>query len=782
MPAHTGRPLPWPRFPGAHAVVAAATLALLAPTCAGVCAAGNATIAVGGNSVVADVPYLEEEGEHLVACAGVATGYSGDAVAKCVFGSVQVSTAGCRPIGCPVGTAGQARLGVQETLRPVAISRSLTHRQVWSARCAELDREWEGWVWLRCFLGEVQADASTCRPTASLRGERMFWRLVNAADLSGTWRVFEASFHTSPDCVSGNLSSLPGVLVSSSEDTIIVDGDKRNMVDQDRSTAWSPRCEGGCRAGVAWIGYALEAPAERVRCINLLQSTVACCESTRVQLEVWDGATWQVMQVWDTAALPKTSQYGIRLQVPITCDAGKPEGEGIGHNCDGLPVVGLQEGDKCSAQCSSGYYGEREVYACQEDGAFTGIIPVCYNADTVHQGLMAMSAVFVVLMVTQQYRFWCMSHKLQLSEDPEMIHPEMKGRWLEKGGMSFWKYFVELKAEEQKKSAFGFEGDHKKREQEEEEEDPGKGKNSKKKKDKAMERKKELLEVGDRVKVLIVDKILIWQPGTVCTTNPLTVQVDGWSTPWSWDIIEAIDVDKKKEKEEAGETEALMDAVQDLKRGMFHKCCRCFGKKEPVVKKSDGLGSPRDGSPGSSPRSPRDGDGNARERKGKDGKKDPKDKGKKKNRVKKGGLFSIFRKKDPSERTYSAPRVFLDGLCSICEDPDICWSLLCCPLCRIADTWHSMGMPAWLDYWKVFFLYSFCPCCWPCLNFYGRLRVRRLFEIPKEPHRDCIIHLCCCCCCTPCGLCQEARLVDAPNQFKMSEKRLHDLKAEGLRA
>merc|ERR1711964_825896 len=80
-----------------------------------------------------------------------------------------------------------------------------------------------------------------------------------------------------------------------------------------------------------------------------------------------------------------------------------------------------------------------------------------------------------------------------------------------------------------------------------------------------------------------------------------------------------------------------------------------------------------------------------------------------------------------TEKYQSKPRVFLDGLCSPCEDPDTCCIFLCCPLCRIADTWHTIGLPTWLTYWKVFFLYAVCPCLWPCLNFYGRHRVRKTF-------------------------------------------------------
>ncbi|CAJ1387345.1 unnamed protein product, partial [Effrenium voratum] len=104
----------------------------------------------------------------------------------------------------------------------------------------------------------------------------------------------------------------------------------------------------------------------------------------------------------------------------------------------------------------------------------------------------------------------------------------------------------------------------------------------------------------------------------------------------------------------------------------------------------------------------------------------------------------------------------VDGLCSPCEDPDLCLSYALCPLCRQADTWHTLGVPEWQGYWKVLAAYVLCPWFWPCLNFYARYRIRQAFRIHLEPHRDCIIHCLCCCCCTPCAHLQEARLVDAP--------------------
>merc|ERR1711879_278189 len=108
------------------------------------------------------------------------------------------------------------------------------------------------------------------------------------------------------------------------------------------------------------------------------------------------------------------------------------------------------------------------------------------------------------------------------------------------------------------------------------------------------------------------------------------------------------------------------------------------------------------------------------------------------------------------------------GLCNPCEDPDLCWRCVFFPICRIADTWHTLGEPRLLTYWRVLIAYYLCPCCWPCLNFFGRYRVRTAFGLPLEPHRDCLVHCCCPCCCAPCAVIQEARLVDAPGVLYQS--------------
>jgi len=126
----------------------------------------------------------------------------------------------------------------------------------------------------------------------------------------------------------------------------------------------------------------------------------------------------------------------------------------------------------------------------------------------------------------------------------------------------------------------------------------------------------------------------------------------------------------------------------------------------------------------------------------------------------------------PEKKKRRRPTV-LHGLCDICQDPDVCWTCILCPICRIADTWHTIGRPAWLSYWNVVLMYYLCPCLWPVFNFLGRLRLRQTFMIPLQPHRDCVMHCCCCCLCAPCAICQEARLVDAPGVFFYARKKLH---------
>lgn len=133
-------------------------------------------------------------------------------------------------------------------------------------------------------------------------------------------------------------------------------------------------------------------------------------------------------------------------------------------------------------------------------------------------------------------------------------------------------------------------------------------------------------------------------------------------------------------------------------------------------------------------------------------------------------------------RRQSGQKQGVDGACSPCEDPDLCVAYMLCPLCRQADTWHTLGVPEWQTYWKVLAAYILCPWCWPCLNFYGRYRIRQAFKINLEPHRDFVMHCCCCCCCTACAHLQEARLVDAPMLYFHCKHKLADFHLREVQA
>merc|ERR1712060_979085 len=91
------------------------------------------------------------------------------------------------------------------------------------------------------------------------------------------------------------------------------------------------------------------------------------------------------MQVWNSiGALQMPDGKGYHLLVPKTCELGRPEGDGIAHDCVGPPVVGVQAGQTCTARCAEGYYGESAEFSCGSDGLFSGDTPMCYNLDTVY--------------------------------------------------------------------------------------------------------------------------------------------------------------------------------------------------------------------------------------------------------------------------------------------------------------------------------------------------------------------------------------------------------------
>lgn len=634
------------------------TLLLCLPLVSADCPAQSRPLTVGLQTVVLPVPALSEGRNFRRTCEWVNPGYEGFVEAICVGSRLSVGAGRCSPKGCAAGLVAEVEVGDQ--LVEATNARSLLHGEVSSVTCSSLVEGFHGYVWLRCSLGELEGDASSCQPRAV--GERSFWRIVNADYLPGTWRVYELAFHVNKDC-SGELQ---GTIVSSSQQSL-ADASKQLAFDRNAGTSWAARCDGGCEPGVAWLGLVLDAPSERVRCVNLLQSRVACCGSRNVRLEVWDGAGWQAVQVWDTAGLERGSR-GFALPVPATCEAaGGPEGAGVEHDCRGPPVVGLQAGDTCHAECGEGYYGSREKFTCGPNGLLVGQNPTCYHEDSIYRFGGAVCALLGLLFLACQYRFWCMYHKVQLTHDIGMILPAMTGRWFEKEGTTVWQVILDAEHEDDRKSAYDF--------------DEGGGEAA----------------------------------AGAGATEKGKGAADGAAKAGRGDK------DKDGEPQFIGKGTLKAD-LEMARKGMITETAD--EEVEFVLEK------------------------------------------------KKVKTYS-------TDRYKSRTRVFLDGLCSPCEDPDLCCTCVLCPLCRVADTWHTIGVPTWLTFWRTFFLYAMCPCMWPCLNFYGRLRVRKAFDIPLEPHRDFCVHCCCCLCCAPCAICQEARTVDAPVLYHRMVQRVRELKDEG---
>uniref|UniRef100_A0A7S4QDK5 Sushi domain-containing protein n=1 Tax=Alexandrium monilatum TaxID=311494 RepID=A0A7S4QDK5_9DINO len=603
--------------PVATALLLAAA-ALQAVCCAAQCAANAVTVKVGWQASSLSVPALLDGGTFQHNCSAAHAGYEGPIEVHCVGSLLTAYAHACVPRACEAGQSASARVAANNAVT-VRLARPLEHGGLRHVACRTLLPGSLGHVRLACRLGELLVDASNCRP--KVQGPMTMWRIANGDYLPGTWRVFELSLFTSADCSGGKVA---GDIFASSED---YSGEETHDMafDRDIRTAWAAGCEQGCPPGAAWIGLALARSSGRVRCIELLQSRVACCGSQRVRLEVWDGAGWQNMQVWDTQGLRRMT-FGYKLPVPASCEEDKPEGVGVIHDCDGRPVVGRQQGDTCTARCSDGFYGEASTYTCGADGRFQGTGPTCYNVVALGRLAGIAVALLVLLFLGGQYRFFCMHRKLRLADIRDTIPQALFGRWREKSGTNVWEVMLEERQRAMNRSVFDFEAGT-----EESGADTSKGAEVKKKK-----RKKKR------------------------ATQRLTV------------------LKAEKEKEE-------LQRVTNL------------------------------------------------------------------------GFQS------------------LDGLCSPCEDPDICLACVFCPLCRVADTWHTLGKPAWQDYWKVYFSYAVCPFCWPCLGFYGRLRLRWFFQIPPEPHRDCLVYCCCCCCCAPCAACQEARLVDAPLHYRSFYKKTQQM-------
>lgn len=573
-----------------------------------------------------NVPLLGDGGSKRWACGEIFEGYVEFIQVACIDGTISVDSSRCTPSGCNAGMQTLATIGRQNTTAYVTLPVPLRHDEIYSIHCSRALEGYMESIKLRCVRGNLISDASFCR--LPFGEARSVWRLSNGDYLPGTWRVFEVSFHTDPDC---NTPRLQGEPVAASEDPSI-DAWKRLAFDRDYDTAWSPHCVYGCQPGAAWIGLHLPAPSEYVRCVQLRQSLVSCCSSKDVHLDVWDGEQFQTLQRWDTTGLKRIT-HSIELKVPISCLEGRPEGEGILHDCTGPPVVGLQEGDTCVATCDEQtHYGSPATFKCESDGRLAGDTPTCYRLQTLVRAALFITLVVGVFFFAWQYKFWCMISKMRLSDDDVGIPRAMKKKWLEHGGRNIWDVL-----EKELKSGTSLTAD--------------------------------LFGKKDE------------EAGFVLSPKA------GGSEAGGHDHGDALATEDDK-------TDAALEQMAEM----------------VMVK----------------------------------------------------GRLKV-----------AAPST--DGLCTPCVDPDLCWSCCLCPLCRIADTWHTLGAPRFFSYGKIFCLYLLCPCIWPCLNFFNRLRIRMIFDIPLEPHRDCLIHCCCCCCCAPFAICQEARLVDAPAKLCYARKKQKEL-------
>mmetsp|Transcript_22311 Transcript_22311/g.47516 ORF Transcript_22311/g.47516 Transcript_22311/m.47516 type:complete len:641 (-) Transcript_22311:111-2033(-) len=635
----------WLPLPAVSCLALALSALWSAQPCAAECPSSPLVITVAGASLEIVIPALPNGGTYKRECDWIKSGYSGFIKVMCLGTKLTADTASCSPKDCEIGQSASTTVGTSNDTIVVTLSKRLAHRGTSSVPCSTLEPGYTGHVLLRCTLGDLIADSSSCTPAMSVASS--LWRISNEDYLPGTWRIFETSFYTEEDCETGKLE---GAVIAASEASVL--GETRGRAfDSDFTTAWSAHCEQGCQPGTAWIGLAVPVASQRMRCVKMLQSQVACCGSKGVKLEVWDGSEWQSMQVWnnlDNTQMPDGK--GFNLIVPKTCEKGRPDGVDIAHDCVGPPVVGVQAGQTCTAQCAAGYYGESAQFSCGNDGLFSGTTPICYELDTVYRIGTFTGVGLGLLFVAFQYKFWCMYKKVQLTQDLDMIPKDLMGRWTEKNGVTIWDFILAKHKEEAMKSAF----------------DRGSAKPGKKD-EKA-------------------DKTVNEEDGS--PRSPGGSPRKG----------------KKKKKKQAGtDTEALEDEVEDLVAAVKGK-----------------VGAPQRG------------------------------------------------------------RYWLDGLCTPCQDPDTCLNCVFCPMCRIADTWHTLGSPSWMGYWTAYLMCVLCPFMWPCLGYYGRLRVRKAFGIALEPHRDFLIYFVCCCCCAPCAACQEARLVDAPVHFYQNKKKYEDMHKLGL--
>eukprot|EP00927_Polykrikos_kofoidii_P017041 TRINITY_DN17738_c0_g1_i1.p1 TRINITY_DN17738_c0_g1~~TRINITY_DN17738_c0_g1_i1.p1 ORF type:complete len:772 (-),score=90.40 TRINITY_DN17738_c0_g1_i1:23-2338(-) len=623
---------------------------------------------------VSDVPAMQNGDTIQRPCVELAEGYDGDVDVTCFAGNLTVKTRGCEPHRCLAGSRASRPTMMPNVSTVLETSIDLVSGQYETVSCSDIVSSFQGLALLVCSLGKVVADVTGCHPPFT--APSTVWRFVNVDPVPGSFRIHELGFFTDMGCAEDH--RIRGTPITSSAGTL--DGfRKENAFDGNNETAWQMQCDGGCEIADSWIGLMLAAPSERVSCITLVQSADACCNSSSVRLDVWDGNGWQIMHTWDISELGEQTGEGsmtrtlrkLQLKVPGKCVLGKPEGiPGVVHDCDGPPVVGLKPGSTCSALCGPGYLGTSTPYVCLNDRSFEGTLPKCLEMAPLVPFIICAACFVCIMFLAHQYNFWCMYKKPRIK--PGMIWDAMKGRWLEQDGIDMWeKILHELKMEQ---SSGG---------------EPVTSKTRKKGDDPPGKDTPVILQDAPSKKADLLDVASLVSPRRGVSPR----------------------------KREASTAQSSSERAR--KKGA-------------------------DSSPVGSPRQNSD-----------------------------GGAVSSGYKSSPMVDARVRNKTVVHGLCSICADPDICWTVILCPVCRMADTCHTLGLPTWLTYWKVMLAYTVCPWCFCCFNFYGRFRVRKAFRISLEPHRDCCIHCCCCCCCTPCAVCQEARLADAPGLLAVARKRHH---------
>lgn len=105
------------------------------------------------------------------------------------------------------------------------------------------------------------------------------------------------------------------------------------------------------------------------------------------------------------------------------------------------------------------------------------------------------------------------------------------------------------------------------------------------------------------------------------------------------------------------------------------------------------------------------------------------------------------------------------------SDPRTVALVVCCPLCRIADTWHGAG--------QVQFRYGLtcthcCCCLLPMLGACQRTNLRDRFRIKGSKLKDTILWLLCCLC----AAVQEAKHVDLMRKVAEDERMVQEADAE----